>query len=451
MKNLTINEIVKACDGIFSGDGKLRSSSVCGIETDSRELKPGYLFIPIKGERFDGHDFIEKAFELGASITLSEKDIEGHPYIKVKSTFKALKDIAEYYRGLFDVTVIAVTGSVGKTTTKEMLYSVLSQKYCVLKSEKNYNNEIGVPLTLFKLTQKHEVAVIEMGMNHFGEIRRLSKTARPDICVITNIGHSHVGHLESREGIFKAKSEIFEYMKKGGAAVLNGDDDLLRTVESDDFDTIFYGYNESCEAQITSCEPQGFKGSSCRLSYKGELFEFEINMPGAHMAYAAAGAYCIGKKLGLSDAMVRKGIAEFVPVGNRMEIIDTPNIKILNDVYNASPESVKAALEVLMMAKGRKVCVLGDMFELGDMSDKLHSDIGMFAAKCGVDALLCAGDASKNTQEAARKNGLNAQWFKTKEEMAKSFARNIKKGDTVLVKASRGMHFEQAVEALKNI
>jgi UDP-N-acetylmuramoyl-tripeptide--D-alanyl-D-alanine ligase len=451
MKNLTINEIIKACGGIFTGDEKLLDSSVCGIETDSRELKPGYLFIPIRGEKFDGHDFIEKAFEMGALITLSEKDIGDYPHIKVASTFKALKDIAEYYRGLFDVKVVAVTGSVGKTTTKEMLHSVLSQKYNVLKSQKNYNNEIGVPLTLFNLSDEHEIAVIEMGMNHFGEIQRLSKTARPDICVITNIGHSHVGHLESREGIFKAKSEIFKYIKKGGIAVLNGDDDLLCTVKSDDFDTFFYGYNKGNDVQVTACEPHSFSGSSCELTYNDEVFEFEIKMPGAHMAYAAAAAYCIGKKLGLEGAMLRKGIAEFVPVGNRMEIIDTPNITILNDVYNASPESVKAAIEVLLMAKGRKVCVLGDMFELGDMSDKLHSEIGMYAAECGMDILLCAGDASKNTAESARENGLDAYWFKTKEEMSKDFSHYIKKGDIILVKASRGMHFEQAVEALKNI
>ena len=451
MKKLTINEIIKACAGTFYGDEKLLESPVCGIETDSRELKPGYLFIPIQGERFDGHDFIEKAYDSGALITLSEKDIEGYPYIKVKSTFKALKDIAEYYRGLFDVKVVAVTGSVGKTTTKEMIYSVLSQKYCVLKSQKNYNNEIGVPLTLFNLSGEHDIAVIEMGMNHFGEIRRLSKTARPDICVITNIGHSHVGYLESRDGIFKAKSEIFEYIKPGGTAVLNGDDDMLSTVKSGGFDTVFYGYEKDNDAQITKFEPQGFSGSSCELSYNGAAFDFEIKMPGAHMAYAAAAAYCIGKKLGIDDARIRAGIAEFKPVGNRMEVIDTQNITILNDVYNASPESVKAAIEVLMMAKGRKVCVLGDMFELGDMSDKLHAEIGMYAAECGADIMLCAGDASKNTAEAARENGLDAHWFKTKEEMAQSFAQYIKKGDTVLVKASRGMHFEQAVEALKNI
>ena len=451
MKSIKVYEIIKACSGTYIGDEGLLGMEISSIDTDSRNMSAGSLFIPIAGENFDGHNFIEKAFEGGAALTLSEKDVKGRPYIKVESTFQALKDIAEYYRSLFDVKVIAVTGSVGKTTTKEMIYSVLSQKYNVLKSEKNFNNEIGVPQTLFNLTDEHEIAVIEMGMNHFGEIERLSKTARPDICVITNIGHSHVGHLESREGIFKAKTEIFSYMKEDGTAVLNGDDDLLYKLNGRKMNTMFFGFNSYNDAAISSYTAKGFEGADAAIIHEDEKFEFSILSPGRHMAYACAAAYCVGKLLDLNDEQIRRGILEFEPVGRRMEIEDTGRITILNDVYNASPESVKAAIDVLCLAKGRKVCVLGDMLELGGMSSRLHMDIGEYAAKMGVDMVLCTGQASHCTSEGADDKGAYSVWFESQSEMIESLGKYIKDGDTVLVKASRGMHFEESVEALKKI
>ena len=450
MKSMTIKEIAAACGGDFFGDEELLESSVAGIETDSRQMKPGWLFIPIKGDNFDGHDFIEKAFAEGAAATLSEIDIEGYPYVKVKSTFQALKDIAEYYRSLFNVKVVAVTGSVGKTTTKEMIYSVLSQKYSVLKSEKNYNNEIGVPQTLFNLTGEHAIAVIEMGMNHFGEIRRLSKTARPNVCVITNIGHSHIEFLGSREGIFKAKSEIFDYMETGGTAVLNGDDGMLRKVNGE-FAALYYGFEKTCTVNIGGFENLSFETSKADIYYKDNVTELAIPAPGRHMAYAAAAAYAVGKVFGMGDELIARGIKSFEPVGMRMEVINTGKITVLNDAYNASPESVKAALEVLLIARGRKVCILGDMFELGDKAPELHHDIGEYTASCGADVLLCAGRLSKHTAEGAMETGLNAVWFETREEMTDNLNKYIKRGDTVLVKASRGMHFENVVDALIDI
>ncbi len=451
MKKLTIKEIADACGGKFVGEQEILHSAVSGIETDSRNLKAGNLFIPIVGDIYDGHDFIEKAFENGAICTLSEKQVLDKPYLKVESTFQALKDIAEYYRSLFDVKVVAVTGSVGKTTTKEMIYSVLSQKYEVLKSQKNYNNEIGVPHTLFELEESHEVAVIEMGMNHFGEISRLSKTARPDICVITNIGHSHVGYLESREGIFRAKTEIFDFMKENGVAFLNGDDDLLYTLKSGEFDTSFYGFKEHNDILAKSFEAVGFESSNCVLKTMNESTEIEILSPGRHMVYAAAAAYAVGRYLGLTNLEIKKGIKEFKAVGNRMEIIKTDSLTILNDVYNASPESVKAAVDVLCIAKGRKVCILGDMFELGESAKELHEEVGEYAASKDVDVLVCAGNLSKNIAEGAKQNKAKVYWFETQADMIEKISNIINDCDTVLVKASRGMHFEETVEVLEKI
>lgn len=451
MKKMTIKEIAGACGGKFFGDDKLLGFSVDDIGTDTRKMKPGCLFIPIKGENFDGHDYIDEAFKEGASVTLSENDVAGRPYIKVKSTFQALKDIAEYYRSLFDIKVIAVTGSVGKTTTKEMIYSVLAQKYNVLKSEKNYNNEIGVPLTLFNLTDGHETAVIEMGMNHFGEISRLSKAARPDVCVITNIGHSHIEFLGSREGILKAKAEIFDYMNAGGTAVLNGDDDMLQKTKEHGFKTVFYGFGKGCEVNIAGFENLDFESSKADIYYKGGLTELKIPAPGRHMAYAAGAAYAVGKMFGIDDESIERGIKSFEPVGMRMEVIETGRITVLNDAYNASPESVKAAAEVLITAYGRKVCVLGDMFELGGKAPELHRSVGEYIAACGADVLLCAGGLSKHTAEGASEAGIYAKWFETRDEMVEKLNDYIKEGDTVLVKASRGMHFEDVVEALKDI
>ncbi len=451
MEKLTLREITDACGGEFVGETSLYESYITKIETDSRLLTSGSLFIPIVGENFDGQDFIGKAFEKGAVCTLSQNDIEDKPYIKVKSTFQALKDIAEYYRSLFDVKVVAITGSVGKTTAKEMIASVLSQKFNVHKSEKNYNNEIGVPLTLFGLKREHEVAVIEMGMNHFGEIQRLSKTARPDICVITNVDYTHIEYLGSREGIFKAKCEIFEFAKEGFTAYLNGDDDMLVTLKNRDFKKCFFGFDENNDIIAEDINPMGFGGTEFVAEYKGKKLKAHISKPGNHLIYSALAAAAIGMDLGIEKEQIINGISDFEPVGKRMEVIKTDRITILNDVYNAIAKSVKAAIDILGFADGRKICVLGDMGELGDYAPKLHKQVGEYAAKSGVDVLFCAGELSKNTAEAAKQCGIDTFWYETQDMLIKEIKDKIKTGDTVLVKASRGQHFENTVEALKTL
>ncbi len=451
MEKMTIKEIAKACGGKFFGEVGLYESSVTKIETDSRKLSQGSFFIPIVGENFDGHDFIDKAFEKGAICTLSQNDVENKPYIKVESTFQALKDIAEYYRGLFDVKVIAITGSVGKTTAKEMIASVLSQKFNVLKSEKNYNNEIGVPLTLFNLNPDHEVAVIEMGMNHFGELSRLSKTVRPDICLITNVDYTHIEYLGSREGIFKAKCEIFDYAKEGFMAYLNGDDDMLSTLKDESFKKRFFGFEDKNDIIAKNIIPKGYEGTKFTCEYNEEVLDAHILKPGRHLIYSALASIAIGLDLGVEKELILKGIESFSPVGNRMEVIKTDKITILNDVYNAIAKSVKAAIDILVFADGRKVCVLGDMGELGSYAPELHKEVGEYAAQSGIDLLLCAGELSQNTAEAARKCKVETYWYDSQEKMIEDIKDKISLGDTVLVKASRGQHFEKTVEELKKL
>lgn len=449
MKKLTIKKIVSACNGEFMGDSSLLNHEIVGITNDSRKVEKDFLYVPIKGERFDGHDFIKSSYDNGAICVLSENKLDDNKcYIKVDDSFQAFKDIAEYYRGLFDVKVIAITGSVGKTTTKEMIYSVLSQKYNVLKTQGNFNNEIGLPLTLFNLEEEHDIAVVEMGMNDFGEISRLSKIARPDMCVITNIGYSHVGHLKSREGIFKAKSEIFDYQKSGGTAYLNGDDDMLYSLKEKRDNIVYFGFDEqnNVNCDITK---QGYDGTDFKLSLVDEKVDVHINKPGRYLVYAAMVAATIGHDLGVDDAGIKAGIKEFAPVAKRMDIIEIGDIAIINDVYNASPESVKSAIDILCYSDGRKVCILGDMFELGDYAPKLHHEVGEYAAKKGIDLVICAGGMAEFISKGCIQNGGTSVWFEDQQCMITGLPELIKDGDAILVKASRGMAFEKTVEALK--
>ena len=450
MKKITLRQIANACSGEYVGDEKVFDTHICGIAIDNRKIEQDYLFIPIIGERFDGHSFIESSFENGAICSLTEQDIkDDNNYIKVESTFQALKDIAEFYRSLFDVKVIGITGSVGKTTAKEFIYSVLSQKYNVLKSEKNFNNEIGVPLTLFQLRDEHDFAVVEMGMNHFGEISRLSKTAHPDICIITNIAYTHVGHLGSREGIFKAKCEIFDYAKENCKTYLNGDDDLLLTLKNKIKNITFFGFEKYNDVTVENIKALGLKGSKGLIKYRDDRVSVCIEKPGVHLLYSAMLAVAVGIDMGLSSNQIEKGINEFEPADNRMEAIRTKKLTILNDVYNASPKSVRAAIDVLKNCDGRKVCILGDMLELGEYSEKLHFEVGKYAEEKGIDVIVSAGEFAKNTIAGADKKERGLYCFDTQDEMINNLKSIIKEGDTILVKASRGMKFERTVEQLK--
>lgn len=453
MKPISLDEICCALGGRFQNIAK--NKKIYAITTDTREIEKDCLFVPIKGENFDGHDFILKAFEEGAICALSEKHIDTEkPVILVDDTRKAFRDLAMYYLTLFNVKVVAVTGSVGKTTTKDIIASVLSQKYNVLKTQGNFNNEIGLPKTIFNLTDKHEVAVFEMGMNNFGEIKNLSEIAKPNIGVITNIGVSHIENLGSREGILKAKLEIFDYMKKDGIAVLNADDDMLQTFKNkDNIKTLWFGIENKKDYYAQNLVPKGIEGIDARLCFQDKYIDVSIKVPGKHMVLNSLCAAAVGNSLGLSTEEIKKGIETFVPTQMRMSVTKTKGgITLINDAYNANPVSVKAAIDVLCFGEGRKIAVLGDMFELGEFSDSLHFQVGEYAAEKSVDVLICIGKNAHNIYKGAVSKDLNAIYFSTQEEFLENHLdRFFKDGDVCLVKASRGMHFEKIAEKIQEV
>ncbi len=470
MKAMTLREIAAACGGQYFGDESKLDIEVTGVAIDSRKVEEGYLFIPIKGARVDGHTFIPQVMEKGALCTLSEYTLSCEnsdsetagttgsvsDYILVSSCEQALKDLAEHYRKALDIKVVGITGSVGKTSTKEMIGSVLSQKYNVLKTAGNFNNEIGLPLTIFNIREEHEVAVLEMGISDFGEMARLAKMARPDICVITNIGLCHLENLGDRDGILRAKTEMFDYAQPNATLILNGDDDKLLTVQEwDGCEPIYFGLSERMDAYADDIRSLSLKGTACKLHLGEETFEVKIPIPGHHMVYNALAGALVGRELGLNCAEIKAGIEALVPVSGRNNLIETGHLLIIDDCYNANPISMKASLDVLTTADTRKVAILGDMFELGENEKELHYSVGQHAVEKRIDLVVCIGALSENTAKGVFDVGEHAHTravhFATKAEFFEQMDKLICKGDTILVKASHGMEFPEIVEKLREI
>ena len=451
MKNMTINNIAGACGGEITGAVKRSTEASC-VVIDSRKVEPDGVFIATKGERVDGHDFISQVAEKGALAVVCERVPEGCqiPCILVQDSFKALKDIAAFYRKQLDIPVAGITGSVGKTSTKEMIASVLSEGFSVLKTEGNFNNEIGLPLTVLRIRPEHEAAVLEMGISDFGEMHRLSKIAKPDICVITNIGQCHLENLGTREGILKAKTEIFDYMNPQGYIFVNGDDDLLKGLRASKGNVpVHFGLDPCNEIFASGVMNKGLLGSEAVIHMDLEAFPVEIPLPGGHMVYNALAAAAVGRCMGLSKEQIQKGISKVQAVGGRSHVIGLPSCTLIDDCYNANPVSMKAAIDLLMMALGRKVAILGDMFELGEKEKELHGEVGAYAAEKGVDVVICAGELSRHLYESALAGKqTKAYYFETRDEMLKGLKDILQRGDNILVKASHGMDFEKVVKFL---
>lgn len=453
MKNLTLRNITRACQGTYHGDESLLDREVAGVTIDSRKVEKDFLFVAINGERFNAHQFIPDTIEKGALCVVSHEDLGAtdYPYILVEATGQALLDIAKLYRDSFDVKVVGITGSVGKTSTKEMIASVLAQKYNVHKTQGNFNNECGLPLTIFEMNEEHQVSVLEMGINHFGEMRKLSTVASPDICVITNIGVAHLEFLKTREGIMQEKTQMFQDMKPGGSVVLNGDDPLLSTIGPvKGSDPIFYGLDQDKNAvYATDIEPLGLKGTSCTIHLPEGSFSCVVPIPGIHMVSNALAGSVVGSKLGLTTEEIKRGIESLPSIPGRNHIIQTDRLILLDDCYNANPVSMKASLDVLNMGIGRKVAVLGDMGELGPDYAALHRSVGEYAAEIGIDLVCAIGPMSKEIAEGAASDGTKALWFETKADFLAQTKDILKDGDNVLIKASHGMEFPEIVEALR--
>lgn len=459
MEPVTIAEILSATKGRLLGEHTDGERTVTAVDTDSRDIHPGSLFVPLIGERFDGHAFIEDALAAGAAgvFTARERDRyqPGKFYIQVTSTGRALRDLARFYKQKFAIPFIGVTGSVGKTTTKDMLAAVLGVKYKVLKTAGNFNNEVGLPLTLLKLNASHQCAVLEMGMSRTGEIDYLSKIVEPDVAVITNIGDSHMEFLGSRENILKAKSEIFKSMKPDSLAILNGDDLLLRTLEETlPMEVLWCGAGAENPYRALDIKSDGESRTFCTLKTPRMSCDVEIPALGGHMIYPVLFAAAVGERFGLSREEICRGIADFSPTKMRMNILHRAGeITILDDVYNANPQSMRAAVEVLSQARGeQKIAILGDMFELGALAPALHKGVGEYLGKKGIDCLLAVGELAKDIYEAAREAGVpKTIYCESKEEAMPHLEQLLQKNSTILVKASRGMAFEELVARLKEL
>lgn len=447
MTPCTAREICAAVGGTLLQDS---GAPVTGVTTDSRAVQPGQLFIPLVGERFDGHAYIAKALEGGAAGCLTaaapETLLPGKLYIQVADTRLALKALASWYRDKFDLPVVQVTGSAGKTTTKEMIASVLSQRYNTLRTEGNFNNDIGAPLTLLRLMPEHQAAVIETGMNHFGEIRYLGEMVRPDIAVITNVGDAHIENLgNTRQGILRAKCEIFENLTPEGVAVLNGDDELLNTVTLPQ--TILRcGVGDGCGVRVTDIDDRGLEGVACTVTIEGEHYRLTTSAPGRYMIYPMAMAAAIGRRLGLTGEEIAAGVAAYTTVGSRMHLIRLPGERlVIDDCYNANPQSMAEGLRMLAASPAQhRVAVLGDMGELGQLTAQAHRDMGALTCRLGLTAV-----AVGEKMHALTETDPQAQWFATVEEAMPAIRQLFTPGTAVLVKASHAMHFERIVKELE--
>lgn len=447
MKQLKMSEIAKAIGGICNGD-----AVVNGICIDSRLAGEGLLYIAIKGENFDGHDFTASALKNGAvgAIISHDVDCEG-TFIRVEDTRKALIDLAHWFRCTYNIPVVGLTGSVGKTTTKEMTWTVLSEKYNAIKTEGNLNNDIGLPRTLLRLEADTEAAVIEMGMSNAGEISVLSQTTEPTIAIISNIGVSHMESLGSRENILKAKLEILDGLREGCPIVLNGDDAFLVSAKIEDRPVFYYGIDDpTCDYRAIDISQSDDDTSFTVVYDGGKTQRLTIPTIGIHNVYNALAAFAVGMQLGVTPEQAATGLLKYVPSGMRQRVKMVKGIKFIEDCYNASPDSQRAALKMLSGVNSkRKIAVLGDMLELGKVSVEAHTNAGLLAAKNKIDVLMTYGENSLATAENAVKCGVPVvKSFLDKKELADALYEILEEGDTVLFKASRGMALEDVINDL---
>ena len=453
MKKLTLSEIALSCGGKYVGSDDMATAAVTSVVRDSRQVKEGSLFLCIKGAAADGHDYAASAYENGAVCCLAQRPLDtDKPYILVDSVLDSVRYIAKYYRSKLDIPFVGIVGSVGKTTAKEMTAAVLSRKYSVLKTPENLNNELGVPLTVLSIGTEHTAAVIEMGISDFGEMSRLAEIVRPDICVITTIGYCHLENLGDLNGVMRAKGEVFDYMSDDSLAVMNGDDDILRAYDTK-MKKVTYGLKPDNDFVGSNIKNLGFDGVSCDISSDRGTFPALIHAFGSHVVSAALAAAAVGTALGMENGDIALGIGDYATVGGRASVINTGCLTVIDDCYNANPNSVKAALTSLSVIGGRRIAVLGDMLELGSSSSQLHYDVGKFASDIGVDLLIACGDQGKFIYDGFISGASEgyARYFEKKEDFLSLIDELISAGDTVLVKASHGMHFEEIVDRLKKL
>lgn len=446
MKGITVEKLIsitgashKNCDGI------LRREVALPV-IDSRNARGGDVFFAFRGENLDGTKFVGDAAGRGALLSVCEREPDGdYPCAIVPSCRSALAALASAYRARLNIELIGVTGSAGKTSTKEMLFSVLSQRYNVHKTDMNHNNDLGVALTLCAIEPEHDIAVVEMGISDFGEMDALSRMARPTRFVVTNIGQAHLENLGTREGVFRAKTEFLPHMTGARRIYANGDDDMLREKLCG---ALLYGSEQGCHMRLCAYNSLGAFGSECQFSWQGESISARLSVPGEFTAHNAAAGALVGADFGLDISEIARGIERYETVGDRMRLVRCNNFLVISDCYNANPVSTKAALKLLSETEGRRVAILGDMLELGEFQRQAHMDVGRYAAELEIDAILTAGNLAGQIAQGA---GGAALQFDDVESLNRALPGIVRPGDIVLVKASHSMGFERVVDALVRI
>ena len=442
MGTISLRQAAQWCGGQV--DPKYADITFSGANNDTRKLQPGQLFIVLQGVR-DGHDFIPAAMEAGAAAVLCSRSVGDYPAIIVEDPRKALGDIAREERRRIGMKVVGVTGSVGKSTTKEMIAAVLSQTYRVSKTPENHNNDIGMPMAILGMPEDTQVAVLEMGMNHFREIAYLTSIALPDVAVITNIGTMHIEHLGSQQGILQAKLEIVEGMTPDSKLLFNGDDALLWNVRRrDDMKVTYFGIeNPECDYRAVDLQAAPDSLSFRAVTAAGEL-QVQMPLEGDHYVIDAMSAIGVGMELGVAPEQIRDSLADFQNMQGRQEIFEAKGCTIIKDCYNAGPESMAAALAVLGKKQGRRVAVLGDMLELGVCAPAEHYRLGRIVAE-KADMLIAYGPLSARTVSGAVTGGMPthmAKGFEDRDAATAALKRMVRSGDVLLVKGSRGMRME---------
>lgn len=466
MRKLKLSQISKALNAVYNQDAEFN-----GVCIDTRKITSGCLFVCIKGERFDAHDFAQEALDKGASAVMVHKNVSlSGAFIKVEDTSKALIALGAYYRSLFDIPVVALTGSVGKTTTKEFTSLVVASKYKTIKTQGNLNNEIGLPQTLFQIDDDTQAAVIEMGMNYFGEIHRLSIATQPTMALITNVGVSHIENLGSREGILKAKLEILDGLKEGSTLIINGDNDMLATVLDNNeicskYNVIAFGIENKfnyCAENIK--EENGSTSFDVIYTQSKQIDEIDgvkvefsvskenVTIPtvGIHNVYNALAAFAVGVNLDIEPELIAEALSSYEPAGMRQRLNTVGGRVCIEDCYNASPDSMKASLGTLgNMKANKKIAVLGDMLELGDYSKQAHLSVGKMAGENSIDCVLAYGKNAEYYVQGAKENGVaHAELFNDKTELSSTLGELAKCGDAVLFKGSRGMKLEEVMDSV---
>ena len=467
MKQIYVKDVVRLCKGeILIGD---ENETLVDFARDTREVKDGDIFLGIKGENFDGNLYFKEALKNGAKVCILqkesikdkidksaiEKEYPDRTIVMVEDTIKALQELATYKRSLYNIPVIGITGSVGKTSTKDIIASVMSKKYNVLKTLGNYNNQIGLPLTILRL-KDHDAMVIEMGMSELGEISNLTKIARPTVAVITNVGTAHIGNLGSRENILKAKLEILEGLQENGTLIINNDNDMLhdwnKNNHDNKFNVVTFGLENKSDIMAKDVKTSE-NGSTYKIDINNKTYNVNVSVGGAHFVLNSLCAIAVGNLFNIRMEDILQGTANFELTKRRMEIHkNKKGATIINDCYNANYDSMKAALDYLgNISTNRRIAVLGDMLELGEFSKMLHEKVGEEVVKNKIDILLTVGDMSKYISKKAQEEGLSKDKIfvcKNNEEAIEILKNKIQEGDAILLKASNGMNFQEIFEKI---